>query len=314
MRHGYGRIHPGSYQAIHLPTTGLSVLSGMVVLDSRPKTVSEAVEAARSLTQATESGHLHTGRQRIGWSVRGSIGEASGGHPSGVVRSDLAVSAGLLAGGTLRLPRHLDLPIPITRLGNLGSWGPVDRDINEVGGGAQPRGPFDVAPLPERSAHRQASWPILWAHEARFEREMIVEPDSEGHPRRGQRDKAVRMWGGYVNRNGTHIAGATRLHINRDFQMTSQALGACLTPNPVIGGRAWPSFGVMPTDAEDRILWEKALALWMNSTVRPDRPMVRIEPTTARPCQSDHHDYREHTRRGLPGTEPGPTRTIGYQV
>ena len=237
------------------------------ILDRRPKTVAEAVEIARALTQSTRSEFLYMGGQRIGWSVRGVIGEASGGHPSGVVRSDLAVSAGLLAEGTLRLPHHEDLSIPATSLENLGSRGPVDRDITEVGKGTQPRGPFDRVPLSDRSAHTQASWPMLWSHETRLERQMIVEPDSEGHPREGQWDRALRIWKGYTNRDGTRIAGATRLHINRDFRLTSQALGACLTPQPAIGGRAWPSFGVTPASPDDEALWEKILTLWMNSTL-----------------------------------------------
>ena len=238
-----------------------------VILNQRPHTVAEAIEVARTLTQSNGAGYLHMGKQNIGWSVSGLIGEASAGHPSGVARTDLAISAGLLAEGTLRLPRHHELPIPVTLLGNLGSRGPLHRDITEKGKGAQPRGPFDRAVLDDRSTYTQASWPMLWAHKNRLEREMIVEPDSEGHPREGQRDRSLRMWNGYTNRDGIQIAGATRLHINSDFRLTSQALGACLTPKPVIGGRAWPSFGATPASAEDEPLWEKALALWMNSTV-----------------------------------------------
>ncbi len=237
------------------------------ILDRRPKTVAEAVEMARALTQANRSGYLNMGGQRIGWSVGGLIGEASSGHPSGVTRSDLAVSAGLLAEGTLRLPHHEDLPLLITKLSDLGDRGTLHRDITEVGKGAEPRGPFDRAPLFDRSTHAQASWPMLWSHETRLERRLIVEPDSEGHPREGQRDRALRIWKGYINKDGARIAGATRLHINGDFRLTSQALGACLTPQPAIGGTAWPALEVNPPNSETAVLWEKTLVLWMNSTL-----------------------------------------------
>lgn len=191
-----------------------------------------------------------------------------GGHPSGVTRADLAMSAGLLAEGVLRLSRHEDLSVPIARLAELGFRGPVHRDITEKGKGKHPRGPFDLAFLSDRSDHTRASWPMLWSHDGRLERAMIVEPDSEGHPGEGQRDRAVRMWKGYANRNGERIAGATRLHINTDFRLTSQPLGACLTPVPAIGGRAWTSFqAAVCDDGEQAALWEKTLALRMNSTI-----------------------------------------------
>ena len=63
-------------------------------------------------------------------------------------------------------------------------------------------------------------------------------------------DKAAKVW-----------ATATRLHFNRDFRLNSQSLAACLTPEPAIGGRAWPNFRV---EGDPRC--EEALALWANTT------------------------------------------------
>ena len=55
---------------------------------------------------------------------------------------------------------------------------------------------------------------------------------------------------------------ATRLHFNLDFRLNSQSLAACLTPEPTIGGRAWPNFRV---EGDPRR--EQALALWTNTTL-----------------------------------------------
>ena len=54
---------------------------------------------------------------------------------------------------------------------------------------------------------------------------------------------------------------ASRLHFNRDFQINSQPLSACVTPEPSIGGRAWPNF--LCTDQR----WETPLVLWANTTL-----------------------------------------------
>ena len=65
-----------------------------------------------------------------------------------------------------------------------------------------------------------------------------------------QNEHALRVWN-----------TATHLHCNLDFQINSQPLAACLTKNPAIGGRAWPSF-ILRDPA-----WEPLVALWLNSTL-----------------------------------------------
>lgn len=54
---------------------------------------------------------------------------------------------------------------------------------------------------------------------------------------------------------------ATRLHFNLDFRLNSQSLAACITPEPSIGGTAWPNFRLANEE------WEEAVALWANSTL-----------------------------------------------
>ena len=153
----------------------------------------------------------------------------------------------------------------------------MHRDINEGGG----RGPYKVTP-PERKwrkgtlkadkelarqAHAASTHPVLWSHDAEMESRMVVLPCSTGTVRSGMDEQAQKIWDGYTNNNKERIAGATCLHINSDFQVNSQPLGACLTPAPALGGRAWPSFSPDPPMMGDPEAWEKALCVWLNSTL-----------------------------------------------
>ncbi len=147
--------------------------------------------------------------------------------------------------------------LPLARLTELGYRGPVDRDINGENG----RGLFITrAWLPD------PEFPILWQHNARHETRLVVRPDQMGHPREGCRAKAVEFWNRF----------ATRLHFNRDFQINSQPLSACLTQTQSIGGAAWPNF-VLCEPVMDRSEiaqnfnrrpdWEIPVLLWMNTTL-----------------------------------------------
>ena len=71
--------------------------------------------------------------------------------------------------------------------------------------------------------------------------------------REGMSDKAREVW-----------ATASRLHFNQDFQLNSQSLAACLTPEPCLGGRAWPT---LLLNDPDKRRCEKALLLWANTTL-----------------------------------------------
>ena len=92
---------------------------------------------------------------------------------------------------------------------------------------------------------------MLWSHDAKRERSLVVPPDSEGEVRPGCDDRAVSVW----------KRTASRLHFNRDFRINSQSLTACLTPNKAIGGTAWPNFIL---DQEE---WTLPLVLWSNTTL-----------------------------------------------
>jgi len=242
-----------------------------LVLDRLPETITAGVEVARGANTRTDAGRLTVGSEFLGWSVRGVFDSGATGHPAGVSNPDVAGAASALTDGSLALPRHENLPLPIVSLNNLGQRGPVHRDISGIdksrnGADGEPRGPFDVIRLKKRRAYTRASWPVLWSHDATAERRMTVLPCSEGDVRRGMRDAALRLWNGYSNADGVLIAGAGRLHVNLDFQLNSQPLGACMTPVPTLGGRAWPSFAPTPDDSLRKEDWEKSLAVWLNTT------------------------------------------------
>ena len=247
-----------------------------ICLLRRPATNSDGVDLARA---AASGGDFDTpGGSHAGFAASGLFTLEGGGHPSGVANAELCGIAGSLSAGQLRLPGVTELiDVPTVPLRNLGFRGPVDRDINEGGN----RGPYRVTPPArewskkasladkhaDRMAHAASIYPVLWSHDAGMESRMVVLPCSTGTVRSAMGKKAQRLWDGYTNENDDQIAGATRLHINRDFRLTSQPLGACLTPVPVLGGRAWPSFAPKPPRISDIESWEKALCVWLNSTL-----------------------------------------------
>ena len=246
-----------------------AVDAGYAILRSRPSTSAAAVETARSVVATTTSSglrQLSVGDQSVGWAITAKLDPSGGGHPSGVANRSVAQAALALGGGQLALPPHQPVALAITALRHLGSRGPVHRDINGETNKGDHRGPFDVERLRTRDAYQLANWPILWSHDNKRETTMVVLPCSQGTVRPDMDDKAYQIWDGYVNRDNEPIAGAGRLHISNDFRLNSQSLGACLTPGHAIGGRAWPSFAPTPTNSDDEPLWEKALALWLNTT------------------------------------------------
>ena len=177
---------------------------------------------------------------------------------AGIADGELAKAAyHLEQGALLQLGQpsapHFDLPI--VPLGQFAERGPVDRDITEQTRGGIPRGPFElirpaVSPAP--------TYPMLWAHDAKRERRLVVMSDSEGRIKAASGkvtqdqllEKAARVWD-----------TATRAHYNRDLQFNSQSLIVAMTERPCVGGRAWPSVIFQNPDHE------YPFALWCNSTL-----------------------------------------------
>ena len=218
----------------------------------RPGSILEAVTTAGAVCRISSCrrvGPISVGaRDRLGCYIRGTLGETGS---AGLRAPETAEAAAGMIRGELRLPRRSEpLSLPVCRLGDLGRRGLLDRDINGTEtlrqGGR--RGPFDIVPLCQGDI---PTWPALWGHKAERETRMVVEPDSAGETRPGSEGRAEAVW-----RNT-----ASRLHFNRDFQINSQPLTACMTAEPSIGGAAWPNF--LCADK----CWEIPLVLWANTTL-----------------------------------------------
>ena len=101
---------------------------------------------------------------------------------------------------------------------------------------------------------------------------LVVLPDSEGEVRPGCDDHAVTAWN----------ATASRLHFNRDFQINSQSLTACLTPAKAIGGTAWPNFipereeWTSPSSCGPTRRWDSSLSGGGNPTATGPRACLTI--------------------------------------
>ena len=271
-------------------------------LSYRPAALLESAVTAR------EAGQVTLKAPAIRSSFDSSLLDPSG---AGVLSESVGNAARSLACGELVLPQSLGSGgIAITRLGDVAERGLVHRDINGLAPaiGALPRGAFDI-----RNIHQGEvpTYPALWGHQAKRERQFIVPPDSCGDVRPKMKSQAVKTW----NRT------ASRLHSNLDFQLNSQSLAMCLTREKCLGGTAWPS--VIPHEQTYMI----PLLLWCNSTLGlilfwwhgtrqqagrsrltisklPDLPVLDPRPLTEEQenhCQAIFEDYKN--REFLPANE-----------
>ncbi len=164
---------------------------------------------------------------------------------AGVAEANLAKFMLVLTDGKLWATRRNETTkFPVTTLKELGKRGLYHIDLT----GPPPRGPFDKTSL--RSG-QVPTYPALWGHAAERERSFVVDVDCELLTRRSYEVKAADAWNRF----------ASRLHLTIDFQLNSQSLAACLTPEKALGGRAWPNFIL------DDERYEIPVMLWLNSTL-----------------------------------------------
>jgi hypothetical protein len=242
-----------------------------VVLNERPSSPMTGSIAAiqirrlqegklRKLEDGPVGGSLfHFGDDVIGYAMDAPLPEEGPWNLARIKDGALAQLAYQIANkGIIWLPgttKKNAVPVSVVTLAKIGKVGPLHLDIyyNDSKGGI--RGPFQIEAVKAKAA---STYPVLWAHDARRERCMEFEADSEGIMRQGKdsdedkfvQEKASRIW-----------AISSHCHINKDFQFNSQSTAMQFTKNKTIGGHAWPSIKL------DNVEQEKALVLWGNSSL-----------------------------------------------
>ena len=247
--------------------------TSFVTLRERPRNHSEGEIIAQALRESPvrrlEDGPyggapLKVGDDEVAQVLQFSIPEKGPWQLPGIVDFSVAQSAYHLATGNLWLPSQsnpLDLLPPLASLEELLIEKPVYcEDITSQWYEKElaPRAPFDIHRPP---IHPVPTYPTLWAHDARKERCMSVDIDSEAIVRTSYSREIQEK----INKKAEVIwTSATRLHMNTDFQYNSCSLCVSMTKIDSIGGRAWPS---IIFSREHRATWEPAFTVWSNSTL-----------------------------------------------
>ena len=241
-----------------------------VVLRKRPSSTVEAELLAHEIARIRRSGHVRpierleglsrisVGDQEYGVMVDSPLPEAGPWPIVGIFDEELAQVAWNLERGSLiplGAPGSENVSIPVTRMGDISDRGPYHADIYWNNADGTPRGPFELLMPAVSSA---PSHPMLWAHDAKRERSLVVDPDSEGRIKAASgkvspavlQTKAAKIW-----------ETATLTHYNRDLQFNSQSLVVATTERVCIGGAAWPSVILQKPEHV------YPFALWCNSTL-----------------------------------------------
>ena len=243
--------------------------ASFVVLDRQPTSALEGSLIAKEILGKLDSGlvdqlkqgatggtSIHIGDSHIATIVNASLTDDDVWPLSGISDIELAQVALRLQMSRLELigrPLSDAIHVPISSLGAISTVGPYHLDIRADRQDGSPRGPFQLISPPESTV---PTYPILWAHDAKRERTLIVSPDSEGRIKKWPETqsavdaKAARIWN-----------TASRLHYAGDLQFNSQSLVVSTTERKSIGGLAWPSIILQEPGHE------RALALWCNSTL-----------------------------------------------
>lgn len=199
------------------------------------------------------------GSSEYGESVNCPLPSEGAWQIAGIKDITLAQTAYQLSNGKLwieGMSRKQSVDIPISKMEDvIRRVGPHHLDItgSQVKNDGLPQGPFEKL----QGCPESAAYPCLWNHDARRERQLVIEPDS--HCR-------IREVGGSIpvdleERAEQRWKTAARLHYNLDLQFNSQSIIVGFTESPSIGGRAWPTLIL------DNFEHEYALSLWCNSTL-----------------------------------------------
>jgi hypothetical protein len=242
-----------------------------VVLNERPSSPMTGSSAAIQIRRLQESklrkledgpvgGSLfHFGNDVVGYAMDAPLPERGPWNLARIKDGALAqVAYQIVNNGLIWLPgttKRNALPVSMVTVSGIGKIGPLHMDINYDDSSGGIRGPFRIEALKTKAA---PTYPVLWAHDAKRERCMEFEADSEGIIRQGKdsdedrfaQEKASRIW-----------EISSHCHFNRDFRFNSQPTAMQFTGKKTIGGRAWPSIRLATIEHE------KALVFWGNSSL-----------------------------------------------
>ena len=173
-------------------------------------------------------------------------------HALGIRNSDLAVAGLELLSGQLYIRREAkryNLSLSFTTLDKMVEVGPTHHLIGHVQGNEQ-IGIFTFHPMTSHDSDKP-TFPALWAARSNTQKSIALESTHKGEPLPNKsEDEYLRPM----------LDKRSDLFISRNARMTSQALAAAITSEPVMGGRAWAAL----LCSDDAV--KAALALWFNST------------------------------------------------
>ena len=264
--------HMGECLIIGRKSKTESTRATFIILKKRPEFPLLGVIAAEQIRRKIESKNLcrledgpvngtplRFGDEMIGQALDAPLPVSGGWNVSRIKDLSLAQTAYQLASKKrIWLPtmnKSEIVHMPLTTVANIGEIGPYHMKVNGKTPTGGISGPFDIVPITPNSV---STYPVLWSHDAKRERTMLFEGDSEGVRRQGSTSEEQDM----VDCKVKDIWNtASHCHFNRDFRFNSQSTAMQFTPRRTIGGRAWLSISLSSVDQE------KALVLWANTSL-----------------------------------------------
>ena len=206
--------------------------------------------------QAIYSKVVRCGDEYVGHAIRSPMPTSGPWQIAGIADVDLIGLASRLVEGKLCAVEDTAREIATLQLAKVGAIASVGFSDMEITGDQPsgiPQGPFRKIQPPVSTV---PTFPMLWNHDTKAQRQLVVPYDSEGEIKHvpGLEDSLTadvkRLW-----------ATASRAHYNRDLQFNANSLVVAMTARKSIGGRAWPSV------VFENPMHEFAYALWSNSTL-----------------------------------------------
>jgi len=208
-----------------------------VVLRARPQSSMVGSQIAQQITHAIAGGKLrkvedgpfggtplYFGDDLVGYAIDAPLPPSGSWNLARIADLSLGQAAYQLdRNGLAWLPRMdaANAPrLPITQLGKIAAkMGPYHADINGKDAKGGVRGPFDISPIRAGSA---PAYTALWSHDAKEQRSMSFDADSEATPKSSEDESECRLITEKVARVWSY---ASNCHFNRDFRFNSQSTG-----------------------------------------------------------------------------------------